>query len=380
MDHHCPDNKRRQTALLLGGGGARAAYQVGVLKALSELVPPECDNPFPIVCGTSAGSINAAALASNASQFHVGVEKIIEVWTNFQLSHVFYSDAKNLAKRISLWLWCNFGFGSREKGPGSLLDNTPLRKLLTQYVDSQRIEKAIADGDLHGCCITTCSYTSGKSSTFFTGAQSIQNWQRNNRDGIRSELTVEHLMASSAIPVIFPSVKLNGEYYGDGSMRQSSPISPAIHMGADKMLIIGLRLEVDKQTVKLPKHPPSLAQISGYILDTLFLNSMQSDIERMERANRLLRINPEANPENLKTIDYLVVSPSEDIADIAQAHYDNLPRSFRIALKLLGMGKNNSRRLVSYLMFDGDFCQQLIELGYKDAMQKKDELDQFLKS
>ncbi len=381
MSADCPENKSRRTALLLGGGGARAAYQVGVLKALAELVPEGCENPFPVLCGTSAGSINAIALASNASNFHQGVERILQVWGQFKLNHVFYADAKNLAKRIARWAWCNFGFGNWKSGPSSVLDNSPLRTLLNQYVDFERIDKAIKQGDLHGCCITACSYTSGQSTTFFDGNANIENWKRTHREGVRRQLTIDHLMASSAIPVIFPSVKLGDEYFGDGSMRQSSPISPAIHLGADKILVIGLRIKSNQSKPEPPKKRPSLGQISGYILDTLFLNSLQSDIERMKRTNRVLKEHSHTDSsEHLKHIDFLMISPSADIADIAQAHYDSLPRSFRVALKFLGMGKNNSRRLVSYLMFEQAFCKQLIELGYNDAMAKKAELEQFLRS
>ncbi|WP_353408938.1 patatin-like phospholipase family protein [Arenicella sp. 4NH20-0111] len=373
-----PQNPNSRTALLLGGGGARAAYQVGVLRALSELLPKECDNPFPIICGTSAGSINTVALASNASDFHAGVERISQVWSQFELNHVFFADAKNLAKRITHWAWCNLGPGNWRNGPSSLLDNSPLRKLLTQYVDFNRIDKAIENGHLHGYCITACSYTSGESKSFFDGCDEIENWKRNRREGIREKLNIDHLMASSAIPVIFPSVRLGKEHYGDGSMRQSAPISPALHLGARKVLIIGLRIKEGDETPEPPQERPSLGQIFGYILDTLFLNSLQSDIERMDRTNHVLENHPEDNPAQLKTVEYQVVTPSEDIADIAQAHYDNLPRSFRTALKFLGMGKSNSRRLVSYLMFDSAFCQQLMTLGYNDAMRQKDTLSEFL--
>ncbi len=372
------NSDKKLAALLLGGGGARAAYQVGVLKALSELVPKGSENPFPIVCGTSAGSINTVAMASNASDFHNGVQKLERVWSNFSLNQVFYADAKNLAKRISRWIWCNLGPGKWQNGPSSLLDNTPLRSLLSEYVDFSKIDSAIDSGDLRGLSITACSYTSGESKTFFTGAKGIAAWNRNRREGIRTQLTIDHLMASSAIPVIFPSVKLGEEHYGDGSMRQSSPISPAIHLGAKKVLIVGLRIKEGDETHEPPQLRPSLGQIFGYVLDTLFLNSLQSDIERMDRTNRVLESHPEEYPENLSVIDYLVVSPSRDIADIAQAHYDDLPKSFRVALKFLGMGKSNSRRLVSYLMFQGSFCKELIQLGYEDAMEKRDRLTDFL--
>jgi len=375
------DSKNRSnqgSALLLGGGGARAAYQVGVLKAIAEILPKGCHNPFPIICGTSAGSINTVALASNASNFHQGVDRIIQVWSNFELHHVFYADAKNLLKRISHWAWANLGPGNRHNGPGSILDNQPLRELLGKYIDFSNIDKSIENGELHAYCLTACSYTSGESTTFYDGSPNIQNWSRTHREGVREKMSIDHLMASSAIPVLFPSVNLGYEHFGDGSMRQTSPISPALHLGAEKILIIGLRMEKELGLPEPPRYRPSLGQISGYVLDTLFLNSLQSDIERMERMNRTLIDAQSGNPEKLKVIEHLVISPSKDIANIAMNHFLELPKSFRIALKFLGMAKANSRRLISYLMFTKTFCQELIDLGYNDAMAQKQQLIDFL--
>jgi len=347
------DSPKLRSALILGGGGARAAYQVGVLKAVAELVPQGSNNPFPIVCGTSAGSINTVALASNASDFHLGVERITQVWSNFELHHVFYADAKNLLKRITSWVWSNIGPGNWDKGPSSLLDNQPLRELLNQYISFEKIDNSIRNGDLHGYCLTACSYDTGESTTFYDGDKSIEDWRRTHREGIRTKMSIEHLMASSAIPVIFPSVELKDEHFGDGSMRQLSPISPALHLGAEKILIIGLRKE-SKEREKVTPHPrPTLGQISGYILDTLFLNSLQSDIERMERVNRTLEESKECKPDS--------------------------KQAFRLALKFLGLSKGNSRRFISYLMFTKTFCDELIGLGYRDAMAQQDELSAFLK-
>jgi NTE family protein len=368
----------QRSALLLGGGGARAAYQVGVLKAIAEILPQGCHNPFPIICGTSAGSINTVALASNASNFHQGVDRISQVWSNFELQHVFYADAKNLLKRISHWAWTNLGPGNRHKGPGSLLDNQPLRQLLDEHIDFNNIDKSIENGELHAYCLTACSYTSGESTTFYDGAASIQDWIRTHREGVREKMSIDHLMASSAIPVIFPSVKLGHEHFGDGSMRQISPISPALHLGAEKILIIGLRMETELGLPEPPLHSPSLGQISGYVLDTLFLNSLQSDIERMERMNRMVIEAKSGSREELKVIEHLVISPSKDIANIAMKHFLALPKSFRIALRFLGMAKANSRRFISYLMFTKTFCQELIDLGYDDAMAQKQQLIDFL--
>jgi NTE family protein len=378
-------NPNHRSALLLGGGGARAAYQVGVLKALAELIPEDSANPFPIICGTSAGSINTVALASNAGNFHAGVQKINQVWANFELHHVFHVDAKNLFKRILHWAWTHLGPGTWHKGPTSLLDNAPLRSLLKKYINFDNIDKAIDNGDLHAYCLTACSYTSGESTTFFDGDADIESWLRTHREGLREKMSLDHLMASSAIPVVFPSVKLGEEHFGDGSMRQISPISPALHLGAEKILIIGLRKESELGLQDPPMHRPTLGQISGYVLDTLFLNSLYSDIERMERVNRTLRDAKEGgrsadedNSDNLKIVEHMIISPSQDIANIAMRHYQDLPRSFRVALKFLGMAKGNSRRFISYLMFTSSFCQELIALGYQDALAQREALVEFM--
>lgn len=366
-----------RSALLLGGGGARAAYQVGVLKAIAEMVPKGAKNPFPIICGTSAGSINTIALASNANNFHHAVERINHVWSNFKLGHVFHADGKNLTRRIIAWAWANLGFGNPETGPCSLLDNEPLRDLLNDYISFENIQESIQAGDLHAYCVTACSYTTGESTTFFDGDSSIMDWERTHREGRRAKLDIDYLMASSAIPVVFPSVKIGSEYFGDGSMRQTSPISPALHLGANKILIIGLRVEGARPKRKQITHHPSLGQISGYVMDTLFLNSLYSDVERMERMNRILD-DEEETDEHLRPIEHMIISPSTDIADIATRYYADLPKSFRIALKFLGMSKGNSRRFISYLMFTKRFTRELIDLGYKDTKAKQDELRAYL--
>lgn len=367
-------------ALILGGGGARAAYQVGVLKAVAEIVPEGQANPFSIFSGTSAGSINTVALASNADDFHLGVNKLLAVWSQFRLGQVFRADGWSLSKRIAAWVWSHIGFGKWHKGPASLLDNQPLRQLLGEYIDFQKIDRYIDNRQLHAYCLTACSYSSGESTTFFDGQPELENWRRTHREGRRSEMSIDHLMASAAIPVVFPSIQIGDEHFGDGSMRQVSPISPAVHLGADKILIIGLRMESKLGLRKRSERRPSLGQISGYILDTLFLNSLYADVERLERVNRLVSLSATDLDRNepLKFIEHLIISPSEDIAEIAVKHYRKLPKAFRIALTFLGLNRGNSRRFMSYLMFIEPFCQELIELGYNDAMRQRREVEMFL--
>lgn len=373
--------KKDRIGLLLGGGGARAAYQVGVLKAIAELTPKDSENPFPVISGTSAGSINAAALASNAFDFHHGVEKIVSVWSNFQVNHVFRADSKSLISRILSWTWSSIGFGDSKDSPDSLLDNTPLRQLLEHYISLPQIQQALDEEKLYGFCINACSYTSGRSICFYQAHSDVQPWSRTSRLGRPENITIDHLMASSAIPVVFPTVKIGKEYFGDGSMRQNAPISPVLHLGAKKVLVIGVRMEPKLHAVKRPaKEPgrPTVAQIAGYILDTLFLNSIYADVERMERINDTLDRVPKSETDQLKKIEHLIISPSQDIASLAIKHFESLPKGFRTALKFLGMDKGNSRRFISYLMFTKDFCNELIKLGYADAMQQKEELCEFL--
>lgn len=369
---------RSKTALLLGGGGARAAYQVGVLKAVAEIVPESSENPFPIICGTSAGSINAAALASNAADFHSGVDKILQVWQNFKPWHVFKSDGASLSKRMLNWFWSNIRLkGGR--GPESLLDNAPLRSLLSENIHFDRISKAIQTGDLHAYSITACSYTHGQSINFFDGHESIEEWDRFHRGGRREKIGIDHLMASSAIPVVFPAVQLGDEYFGDGSMRQTAPLSPAIHLGANKVFVIGLRIADTSRTQKSTgEGKPTLGQIGGYIMDSLFLNGLYPDVERLDRINETLELIPDNRTGRLKPVEYHIVTPSIDVSDLALKHFNEMPRGFRRALKLLGLHEGNSRRFISYLMFQDSFCQELIDAGFKDAMDQREAIEAFL--
>jgi NTE family protein len=368
------------TALVLSGGGARAAYQVGVLKGLAEILPRKKGAYFPIISGTSAGSINAAALAADADNFHQGVAKLIDVWSNFEPHHVFQTKPWGLMSRVARWGWASIGIGDPKNGPQSLLDNAPLRDLLSDRIDFDQIQSQVAKGHLFALSVTACSYTSGRSTSFFAGTDTLEPWSRVRRDGVADLINVEHLMASSAIPIVFPPVLLNNEYFGDGSMRQNAPISPALHLGASKVLIVGVRAEGDTTEQESISHP-TVGQIAGYIMDTLFLNSMHSDIERLERINSTLEYVPDGVPSEavkFNTIEHTVISPSVDIATIAERHYGNLPRALRNLLKLIGMEKGTSRRFISYLMFEKSFCRELIEYGRKDALEMENELLELL--
>lgn len=371
-------SSRPRLGLLLGGGGARAAYQVGVMKAIAEIVPRERGNPFPVICGASAGGINAAVLASHARRFHQGVRRLTRVWESFEVDHVFRSDAWCAVSRSSRWLLAMLTGGAGGT-PKSILDVSPLRALLESQVPFRRIDEALKSGHLEAVCVTASSYSSGRSISFFQGVPGLENWTRARRDGVATRLHIDHLMASAAIPILFPAVGIGGQYFGDGSMRQTAPTSPALHLGADKILVIGVRQEDATPHTGSEDHDyPGVGQIAGYILDTLFLNSLSADIERLQRINSTLEHVSDNAPTLLRRVDTLLISPSQDLADIAEPLYHVLPASIRYLLAVIGARRGSGRRLLSYLMFERPFCRALIDLGYRDAMARQAEIREFL--
>jgi len=364
--------------LLLSGGGARAAYQVGVLKAISELCPKDEEMPFKIISGTSAGSINAIALASHNGNFAESVSRMHSVWSNFEVNHVFKADPKSLIIRMLRWFTSRIlPFGLGGKAPTSILDNSPLRQLLSKQIDFSQISKQIISGKLDAISLNATSYSTGESITFYESHDNIDTWERAYRKGVEQRITLDMLMASSSIPLVFPPVKIDGHYYGDGSMRQNTPLSPLVHFKAEKIMIIGVRKEAKRNTPNAVQGPPSIAQISGFVLDTLFLNSLDSDIERLTRVNKLVKQNPKHN-SRFHPIEHFIIAPSEDISLIADKKFNTLPFSFRSALKFLGIYKSGGKGLTSYLMFNKEFCNALIDLGYKDAINRKEEIKKFL--
>ena len=369
-------------ALVLPGGGARAAYQVGVLKAIARLLPRAGANPFPIISGTSAGSINAAVLACRTADFVAGIEDLERVWANFRAEQVFKTDAWTMLRSSLHWLAALVSGGLLVPNPRSLLDNAPLRRLLGQEIDFARVDAAIERGELRALGITASGYTSARSVTFYRGIASLSPWSRVRRDGRPAGLDVEHLMASAAVPFVFPPVHIGGEYFGDGAMRQSRPLSPAIHLGAERMLVIGVRNEVPDEVPELPQAAefPSFGQIGGYMLDTLFMDGLYSDLEALNRINRLVEQagSFDGPVGHLKRIDCLLIIPSQDIRDIAQRHAHELPKPVRLLLRGLGARNKGGRQLVSYLLFESAYTRELIELGYNDAMEVESHIQAFL--
>ncbi|MGB5261185.1 MAG: patatin-like phospholipase family protein [Gammaproteobacteria bacterium] len=371
--------EKQVTGLILPGGGARNAYQAGVLKAIADMLPEDARNPFDVISGSSSGALNAVLLASSASRFQEGVDRLWGIWANFHIGKVFRVDRWTAIKSAFGWA-ANFLLGGLKQQPRSVLDNSPLRELLERHIRFARIQQAIDASDLRAVSVTASGYTSGLSVAFYQGIKDLVPWKRARRTGLPTELTLNHLMASSAIPVLFPAVKLRNEYFGDGSMRQTAPLSPALHMGANRLLIIGVRnsaldpLPVDTREVNYP----SFGQISGYIFDTLFMDSLDADIERMRRINHTITETRDKRVEykdtSLRQIDYLVISPSQDVREIVAKYVQNFPKSVRILLKGIGALAREGRPLMSYLMFDAPFCKELMELGYRDGMAARDQI------
>ena len=372
------------SALVLPGGGARGAFQVGVLKAIAELMPPRACNPFPVISGTSAGAINSVVLASKARHYSIAVDELERVWSRFRSKHVFRTDSWTMLKSSLHWMTAIVFGGLIVDAPHSLLDNSPLRSLLSRNIRFPRVQTSIDNGYVDAIAITAASYGSARSITFFQAAAGKQQWARTRRVGIRQKLHLDHLMASIAVPMIFPPVSIGGEYFGDGAMRQATPLSPAIHLGADRILVIGVRDETADRAAGpgSPQQIPSLAQIAGYMLDTLFLDGLYSDLERMTRINQLIdSVEPLKRTGTLikmRPIDTMLIVPSEDLRVIAHRHRKDLPLPLRALLRGIS-GKNpGENRLLSYLLFERGYTQELIDLGYKDAMAVKDQLRAFV--
>lgn len=371
----------KKVGLVLSGGGARAAYQVGVLKGISRILPVESGNPFKVISGTSAGAINAVALASYAGHYRLGIRQLERIWKNFSCEQIFKTDIPSLLK-WSMTFFLNSFFGYKAGQPVSLLNNEPLKELLEKTMQFENIQKAIDVGDLHAIGISASGYGSGESVSFFQGHYNLKNWQRQRRIGMRARLNVDHLLASSAIPAVFPAVKINREYFGDGAIRQLAPISPALHMGAEKVLVIGVSGMAHKRKHRESmKSYPSLAKIMNHMFNAAFLDSMESDVERLSRINRTLGMIPDEVKKSqrmeLKPVEILEISPSESIDDIAARHARELPKSLRLFWRGSGTTHKSGAGVLSYLLFERGFCRDLIQRGYDDAMAHKDEILRF---
>ena len=363
-------------ALVLPGGGARSAWQVGVLRAIAGWFPRRAVLPFRVLCGTSAGAINATVLAAHGDDFRRGASELARVWANFRVGQVFHAGpADMLRSGLHLALALATG-GWLLPVPRALLDNAPLRALLARNVDFDRLRRTIAAGSPEALAISATSLSRGESVTFVEAASGFEPWERAGRRGVPASLRIDHLMASAAVPFLFAPVGMEGSHFSDGALRQTAPLAPAIHLGAERILVIGVRHRGEPRAAG---PPPNMAEQFGFMLDALFMESMHSDLERLRRVNALLaHARPGPAPFGMRHVDALLLQPEDDPSKAALAHQDAMPGALRSFLRVLGARGARGGRLMSFMMFESAYTRTLLEAGERDADRRRAEISAFL--
>jgi len=374
----------KKIALILSGGGARAAYQVGVLKAISEIQPDAHVSPFSIICGTSAGAINAAKLATAADDFPRAVMELEQLWSTLSSDQVHRIGYGELIQSTLLLFASFLHRGISRARPLALLDNSPLYHLLYRNIDMLRLPMMLEQGHLQALSITALGYSSGQSISFFQGNPLIKPWRRARRIGLSTELNHRHLIASAALPGIFPAVRINREYFGDGAIRQTAPMSAALHLGADKLFIIGVSgnaANQGRQRDVEASHSPSLAQIMSQVLNSAFIDSMDEDIEMLERFNVFIRHLDDERRQQLRVrpVEVLTIMPTLKFDELAGQHVESLHSSMKTLLTTIGATrKGGGSSLASYLLFESAYTSALIDAGYRDGMSQRGAIETFL--
>ncbi len=365
-----------KTALILSGGGARGAYQVGVLKGLAEILKKNrITNPFQILSGVSAGAINSAKLASEIENFDVAVEKLIHLWLQMTSEHVFKTDFLSLNK-FSLGLL-------GDKKLNAILDTSPLRQLIQKNCDFSKIQKNLDKKIFDSLIITANNYDQNLAVSFIQSNEKNVAWAESRRQAQLCEINSSHVMGSCAIPMLFPPIAIDEYFYGDGCVRNNTPCSPSIRMGAEKLFVIGVRSQMGSESKNDGKSEnsvaqPSMIRILNTLLNAVLLDSVEQDVLRIQRINELVHLTESAQRKknNLKNIEALCISPSQDIGEIARKQAHHLPRLLRMTISTFGH-LDEASEILSYLLFNPQFCRQLIDMGYEDAITAKKSIHKF---
>ena len=371
-------SKKSPVGLILSGGGARASYQVGVLRAVARLLPERAPNPFQVICGTSSGALNAAVLATEAECLQTGVNALSEIWSNISSETVYEPMTGNLFVSVSNLLFSIVAGGNASRA-SAFLDNKPLQKLLKRKLELDRIQRNIDRGLLDALGITVSAYGSGASVSFYQALKSVEDWNGPHRVGRHCKLSVEHLMASCAIPLIFPAVPLQGQYYCDGAVRQVSPASPALRLGARRLFVVGVsgNRSIPGNEEGLAEEPSSY-HVLGHIMNGAFVDTLENDLDVLNRMNRLARarrgLGGDYELGRQGVVEILEISPSERVNELAVEHYDELPKGMARYIKA-----DSSSTILSLILFEQGFCNRLADLGFHDAMAKGEEIRHFLR-
>lgn len=367
-----------RTGIVLSGGGARGAYQAGVLKALSEILRGQSGFPFEVIVGVSAGSINATGLACFSENFSDAASRLEHIWGHLTSDQVIRTDVKSLSKIGATWikdlsLGGAFG-GGHARG---LLDTSPLRELLLKSYFPERTKKNLEAGNFHALAISSTNVYTNNSVSFVQGQENATLWSRHKRISEKTNIRVDHIMASSAIPIFFPTIDIDGRHFTDGCIGNIAPLSPAVHLGADRILAVGVRsFGMESETNLGPRTQPTMAHMSGLLLNAVFMDAIEMDIQRMLRINEVLELTPKH--DHWKPIKILQISPSESIGAVAEQYYKNIPRVVRYLMRGLG-DQGSVEEIASYLLFDTSFCSRLIEMGYNDALRVRGKVEELMK-
>jgi len=378
--------------LVVTGGGARGAYQAGVLKRIGEIPRvQEYGNPFPLIGGASAGAINGCALAVGCDDFSTATKVLAHLWSGLRPNDIFHCDLVSQARNSLTWIM-DLSFGALLGGGNarSLLDASPLRKFLTRHLNCDRIQGNIRRGHLYAVAISATNYNSGNSYLFIQGAKGHPLWTRLRLVTLATKITVDHVCASAAIPLIFEPVRLKiprgTAFFGDGCVRLQQPLSPVIRLGAERVFVIGVRCGTKERLDVIDSDAqPSLSQVMGVLFNVMFLDHLVTDIEHLERLNHLLESGHIVQPgvdecERIRPLTTFVITPSVNLSDLAAQHQKDMPYLIQYFVSSLGRDVASSADLMSYLLFTSKYTRDLIEIGYHDADDRIDEIEDFLYS